>query len=65
MAVTPNLRISDLALVKPKRGGSFFEKIVNKHLKNVNKFSKNCSILIAFGFANVRSEIHSFRVTAI
>ena len=50
------------------RGGSFFSKIVNKQLKNVNKFSKiekTIASQMHFGFSNIESNMHRFCATAI
>ena len=50
------------------RGGSFFRKIFNKQLKNVNKYlkiEKTANSQTYFDFANIGSEMHSFRGTAI
>ena len=59
-------------LEKPKwvrEVADFFWKIVNKQLKNVNKFSKiekkTATSQTHFGFTNIGSEMHNFRDTAI
>ena len=49
------------------RSVSFFEKIVNQKLKNVNKFwkiEKTDGSHMHFGFTNIGSEMHNLRVIA-
>ena len=72
MAVTLKVCISDPMLVKPKwvwaLGGSFFQfwKICLQFSAFcLQFFKKTASSQTHFGFANIGSEMHTFRVTAI